>query len=169
MPVTDSVFRFVSSVSRGTLMEPREFISLAIRLSRSQREADLRSAISRAYYGAFHVACEFLESCGIQLSGKVLHGADVHKKVRFCLRESGDFDAAKAAEKLGSLRDKRNHADYDLKGPEFDGRTVALQLRITQEIVDVVDRCRQGPTFAAIRDNMKVYARDVLRVPVRDV
>lgn len=150
------------------MMEPREFISLAIRLSSSQREADLRSAVSRAYYGAFHVACEFLENCGIQLSGKDLYGAEVHKKVRFCLRESGDFDAAKAREKLGSLRDKRNQADYDLKGTQFDGRTVALQLRITQEIVDVVDRCRQGASSAAICDNMKAYARDVLRLSVRD-
>lgn len=101
-------------------MDPREFISLAIRLSSSSRESDLRSAISRAYYGAYHVAGELLEGCGIVFSGKELYGADVHRKVRFCLRESGNHDAAKAGEKLGSLRDERNQADYALKLRKFD-------------------------------------------------
>jgi uncharacterized protein (UPF0332 family) len=145
-------------------MDPREFISLAIRLSSSRRESDLRTTVSRAYYGAYHVACELLETCGVVFSGKELYGAEVHRKVRFCLRESGSHDAAKAGEKLGSLRDERNQADYDLKLQKFDGPTVALLLHSTHEIVDALERCRQDPEFAAIRDKMRMYARDVLRL-----
>lgn len=47
------------------LMDPAEFISLALRLSTSHREADLRTAVSRAYYGAFHLVRELLEDCGV--------------------------------------------------------------------------------------------------------
>ncbi len=147
-------------------MDPREFISLAIRLSSSRREAELRSSVSRAYDGAFHAACEFLEGCGITLSGKELYGAEIHKKVRFCLRESSNHDAAKAGERLGSLRDERNEADYDLKSTKFDAPTVALQLRVTHEIVNAIDRCRQDPAFAAVRDKIRTYARDVLRLSI---
>jgi hypothetical protein len=145
-------------------MDPREFISLAIRLSSSRRESDLRTAVSRAYYGAYHVACEMLEGCGIVFSGKDLYGSEVHRKVRFCLRESGSHDAAKAGEKLGSLRDERNQADYELKLEKFDAATVALLLQATHEIVDAVERCRQDPEFAVIRDKLRTYARDVLRL-----
>lgn len=149
-------------------MDPREFISLAIRLSSSKREADLRSAVSRAYYGAFHVACELLEDCGIQLSERDLYGADVHRKVRFCLRESDNDAAGKAAEKLGSLRGERNEADYDLKSRTFDSASVAFQLRLTHEIVDAIDQCRRGPMAVEIREKIRAYARDVLRVPINE-
>lgn len=149
-------------------MDPRDFISLAIRLSSSKREADLRSAVSRAYYGAFHVACALLEDFGIQLSRKDLYGADVHMKVRFCLRESGSQAVGRAVEKLGSLRGERNKADYDLKLRLFDPAGVAIQLRMTQEIVDAIDRCRNDPALAEIREKTRSYARDVLRFSLSD-
>ena len=38
-----------------------DFIILAGRLATSADEASLRSAVSRAYYGAFHLALRFLE------------------------------------------------------------------------------------------------------------
>lgn len=164
MPAAGQVLGHVSPLHRSPLMDPREFISLAIRLSNSRRESDLRTAVSRAYYGAYHVACELLEGSGIVFSGKELHGAEVHRKVRFCLRESGSHDAAKVGEKLGSLRDERNQADYDLKLRKFDAPTVAFLLQATHEIVDAIERCRQDPEFAVIRDRMRAYARDVLRL-----
>ena len=38
-----------------------DFIHLAGKLATSVDEAALRSAVSRAYYGAFHLALQFLE------------------------------------------------------------------------------------------------------------
>lgn len=73
-------------------------------------------------------------------------------------------DAAKAGEKLGSLRDERNQADYDLNSHKFDARTVALRLQATHEIVDAIERCRQDPEFAIIREKLRRYAHDVLRL-----
>lgn len=100
-------------------MDPAEFISLSVRLSNSQREADLRTAVSRAYYGSFHLARDLLQDCGIQFSGKDLYKAEVHQKLRYCLGESDNEEAVLLAKKLGSLRDRRNEADYDLDSTTF--------------------------------------------------
>jgi uncharacterized protein (UPF0332 family) len=146
-------------------MDPADFISLAIRLSNSHNEADLRTAVSRAYYGAFHVAREFLEDCGVYLSGKELFKVEAHQKVRFCLGESRNEDAVMVGKKLGSLRDRRNEADYELKLTTFSNpANVAIEVRIARELVDAVVRCRTEPTFSAIRESVRAYARDVLRI-----
>lgn len=64
-------------------MDPADFISLAIRLSNNPREADLRTAVSRAYYGAFHLARRLLRDCGVQFSGKDLYKVEIHRKLRY--------------------------------------------------------------------------------------
>lgn len=86
-------------------MDPRDFISLALRLSASNNEADLRSAVSRAYYGAFHVARQFLLDVGLRWPRKEAYAAEIHMKVRYCLIESGNADAVLASDQLWSLRD----------------------------------------------------------------
>lgn len=152
-------------------MNPTDFISLAVRLSGSRQEADLRTAVSRAYYGAFHAARELLEQCGVGFPAKELFGADVDTKVRFCLANTGDADASLIANKLSDLRSQRNFADYDLKSDRFSPAhpknvTVCSQLAI--EIVDWLEQCRSEPSFGSFRDKVRAYARDVLRLPIND-
>lgn len=48
--------------------------------------ADLRSAASRAYYGAFHSARELLESVGIRLPKT----EQMHLKVAYCTPFAAD-------------------------------------------------------------------------------
>lgn len=48
-------------------MDGSEFLNLAIRLSSGSTKPEWRSAVSRAYYGAIHMAREFLVSCGVTL------------------------------------------------------------------------------------------------------
>ena len=96
-------------------MDPADFISLAIKLSNSRQESELRTAVGRAYYGAFHAARELLEECGIRFPRAELFGADIHRKVRFCLDRADNEDAALVVIRLSSLREQRNYADYDLK------------------------------------------------------
>src|SRR5487761_1113112 len=132
----------VLSFYRREMMDPRDFISIAIRLSNSQNEADLRSAISRAYYGAFHLAKQFLQDCGLRISRKELDASQIHRKVRYCLSESHNTEAMFAADKLKSLREQRNEADYDLDSTIF-GKTgnVSLRVRAALEIVEALQRC----------------------------
>lgn len=148
-------------------MDPTDFISLALRLSNSHREADLRTAVSRAYYGAFHLATQLLEDCGVSLSSKDIYKVEVHQKVRFCLGESGSEEAALIGKKLGSLRDRRNEADYNLASTSFRHATdVAVEAQIAKEIVDGLRQCRAEPAFSAMREKLRAYARDVLQLPI---
>jgi uncharacterized protein (UPF0332 family) len=150
-------------------MNPADFISLAIKLSNSQQESELRTAVSRAYYGAFHSARELLEDCGIRFPSAELIGADIHRKVRFCLAHTDNDDAALVVNRLSSLREQRNHADYDLKIDRFaaaNARNVKTTVRIAVEIVDALQRCRSEPAFSALRATVRGYAHEILRLPL---
>lgn len=147
-------------------MDPRHFISLAIRLSNGNHEADLRTAVGRAYYGSFHLARQLVEECGVRWPRKDIYAAEIHRKVRFCLSESADTDAMLASDKLWSLRDLRNKADYDLDSSAFAKASVAAMIRVAQEIVDALQRCRTAPGFAEARQRISSYARDVLHITI---
>ncbi len=92
-------------------MTGKEFIVLATKLAAEAGPAECRSAVSRAYYGAFHAAVALLARAGILLPP----GPEAHQKVRFCLLQSGELPGTEAGEKLESLRRDRNFADYDLR------------------------------------------------------
>ena len=148
-------------------MDPADFITLAIKLSSSRGEAELRSAVSRAYYGAFHLARKLVEDCGVRLPRKELYAAEVHKKVRFCLSQERFSDAAIAANRLSSLRDLRNDADYDLGTDKFSKSSNAIRaIDVARQIVDSLQRCRNEPSFSELRENVRAYARTILRLPV---
>jgi uncharacterized protein (UPF0332 family) len=151
-------------------MDPTDFISLAVKLSNSRQEAELRTAVSRAYYGALHAARELLEQCGVGFPPKELFGADVHRKVRFCLANANDADAALFANKLSDLRSQRNNADYDLKTERFSlahAKNVSARTQLAIEIVDALQRCQSEPRFGGFQEKVRAYARDVLRLPVQ--
>jgi hypothetical protein len=54
-----------------------------------------------------------------------------------------------------------------LDSAEFRSATnVAARIRAAQEIVDALQRCRMEPAFCQSRENVRMYARDVLRLAV---
>lgn len=131
-----------------------DFINLAIKLSNSRVEAELRTAVSRAYYGAFHVAKELLEQCGIGLP----RGVSPHDKVCFCLSNSADEDARRAGDKLNNLRRIRNDADYELAADQFASqRNVQRQVRNATEIVTAIDSCTLK--LSSLRPDLRDQAR----------
>jgi uncharacterized protein (UPF0332 family) len=69
-------------------MKGEAFYSLAVELAAGGKPEQLRSATSRAYYGACHKACEVLLSIGIALPS----GPESHAKLRWILNNSGDSD-----------------------------------------------------------------------------
>ncbi|HVA51338.1 MAG TPA: hypothetical protein VNH11_33660 [Pirellulales bacterium] len=149
-------------------MDPADFISLALMLSNSHQESELRTAVGRAYYGAFHCARELLGECGIRFPRSELLGADIHRKVRFCLSQADNEDAGLVVNRLSSLREQRNDADYDLKTRRFtvqNAANVKATVRIALEIVDALQRCRAETALSALRDQVRAHAHDVLRLP----
>src|SRR5712671_665398 len=91
-------------------MDGSEFLEVAWDLVTGEREADWRSAVSRAYYAVFHVARRLLFQCGFS----VPHADQAHAYVWRRLSNSGHPDVDNAGQNLSYLRGVRNEADYDL-------------------------------------------------------
>jgi len=104
---------------------PIEFLELAktINTQAYNKEANARSAVSRAYYAAFLTARE-------ALGGKSLKGENIHKLVFDCLSNRHSL----AADDLKSLRRLRNKADYDLS-ITVTAKDSALAIKIAEGII----------------------------------
>jgi uncharacterized protein (UPF0332 family) len=139
-------------------MSGREFLSLAMRLASGSTEAEWRSAISRAYYAAFHVARELLEDLGFA----VARGDRAHAYLWRRLTNSGSPPVGLAGSELNALRGDRNAADYELHRPVTQGMAV-LQSQLAGQIIQALDAASIEPTRTQITDAMKVYERDVLK------
>jgi uncharacterized protein (UPF0332 family) len=111
-------------------------------------EARFRSAVSRAYYGAYHIAREFVESLG----GTVPKNATGHFELSRLLWDSGQEDAHDAASRLDDLRRERNRADYDLDSTGFRDRVNAVKLvELADEVRTAIEHCRYEPALSKIR------------------
>ena len=139
-------------------MKPVEFLRLAEHLAAGNTEAEWRSAVSRAYYGAFHEAQLLLERCGVQLRS----GMESHLKVAYCLQNSTDKAVARAGTKLAALRRVRNDADYQLITARFDALLAIAQVVDCKEIAQTF----RAADPAIVRVGMREYARDILRLIV---
>jgi uncharacterized protein (UPF0332 family) len=140
-------------------MNPRDFLDTADDLASGSREADWRSAASRAYYAAFHAGRELLRQCGF-----VVPRADTaHAYVWMRLGNSGHPDLADASDQLNELPGLRNRADYDLDRPflETDG------VDAVQSALDVVQLFESVSDVPSVMDRitatMRDYERDVLK------
>ncbi len=99
-------------------MKPQEFLETSNRLSSSTHEADLRSAISRAYYAAMHTAMDALpqerkNSLRVNISSsheQVIGTYDAWCK-GLCQNRS---DKRTIRDLLIKLKKNRKHADYTL-------------------------------------------------------
>ncbi len=146
-------------------MRGTDFLHVAVRLSGGATEAEWRSAVSRAYYGAFHLARDFVESCGVTLPKT----AEAHDKLQWCLAQSGSVQLPPVAERLNSLRAARNVADYDLTSWQFSKRgSVLVAIQRAQQIVDGLAQVGSQPDFAETRAAIREYASSTLRLPVKE-
>ncbi len=90
-------------------MEAREFHKLASALLADPKPAQIRTAISRAYYAIFNLAVQFLTGLGFGLPRNNKHVAVQHR-----LQNCGDSEIARVGSQLTDLASKRVQADYDL-------------------------------------------------------
>ena len=115
-------------------MEAREFFVLAQELMQGQREVDYRSAVSRAYYSAFH-ACRTLLKNIPNLSDNI---GTSHQKVIDELLSHSDKQISSLGNKLKVARDLRQKADYQLENP-FSRYEASRLLSQVQKILSEVD------------------------------
>lgn len=110
--------------------------------------AVLRTAVSRAYYGAMHMTREYLSALGVNVAKK----HDLHVLLCNC----DNHDAAEAGKRLNDLYSRRLKADYEL------GRSDVEQIAFARYTVEkahqfrsYLDKCRIEPARSSIGDRIK--------------
>ncbi len=90
--------------------DPQDFLTFSQVLSTSTGEAELRTAISRAYYAVHLHARETLVAAGEMMAGKT--GTDHHLVISRLRARGGAL-----GDQVDWLRIRRNRADYRLGSP----------------------------------------------------
>lgn len=139
-------------------MDFRDFLNVATALANGRVEAEWRSAVSRAYYAAFHVARQLFD----ELSFAVPRADRAHGYLWLRPANAGHRDVEEAGNRLNALRRERNRADYD---PHvFVSQAIArTHLQRAEEIIQALDAAAIEPVRSQITDAMKLYERDVLK------
>jgi uncharacterized protein (UPF0332 family) len=135
-------------------MTGHDFLSLAQLLAAGWTEAAWRSAGSRAYYAAFHIARDLLRGLGFAVPA-----TDVaHKYLAFRLQNCGQADLQQAGRDLDKLRDFRNRADYDLY-PVFVQQRAYMSADLARQIILAAALAAADPTRTQVRDAIIAYER----------
>jgi uncharacterized protein (UPF0332 family) len=140
-------------------MNPHEFLDLAGELATGMSEAEWRSAVSRAYYSAFHTARLLLKRLGFEVPT-----ADrAHAYLWLRLANSGHTIVQRAGNELRDLRRKRNDADYDLERP-IDELLAGENVSLATDVVRVLEQLPSSPASTRqVTDAIIAYERDVLQ------
>jgi uncharacterized protein (UPF0332 family) len=140
-------------------MDETGFLELADELSTGSRQADWRTAISRAYYAAFHKARTLLQQGGF----RVPDAEQAHAYLWLRLSNSGHQDVDNAGARLQRLRRMRNRADYDFRHP-VDAAAAISYIEIATDTVQLFHHLANEPAILTrVIDAIKIYERDVLR------
>ena len=139
-------------------MNPNEFISVDTQLLAGDGEGRWRSAVSRAYYGAFHLGKEFLFDCGIIIQ----IDAVAHRNLAWCLSNSNEQAIEDAASLLGTLRKARNDADYDLTSTRFTRRAEAkAEVQRAIEILTLLAPYQADEGKIRVAPRIRAYASTI--------
>lgn len=114
----------------------RAYLAVAERLAASNDEAELRSAISRAYYAVFHRARDFVHAEGYCPGRARLD----HREVWNALKRDPDPARAEIGERGDELHHLRRNADYDR---QFAGNLTTSNRQIVDEaraVIEAIDR-----------------------------
>lgn len=139
-------------------MNGQEFIDVAARLTASELAtvATYRSAVSRAYYGAFHLTREFLSTLGFHAP----RGANEHQWAPRHFINCQLATAVELGKLLESLHVNRKEADYDLHstGNETIAAARSAVLR-AEQIKSLLTACQNE--LATVREEMVAYRKAV--------
>ena len=140
-------------------MPGRDFIQVAEELSGKESEPYWRSATSRAYYAAFHVAKDALA----QVGAKAVKNDKSHAFVIQRLNNCGCTEFSKAASKLDRLRTSRNDADYDYAAKPFPKSQAQLDIKQAKKIIENVEESQLANKEQRIVEALEEYRRRINR------
>ena len=133
-------------------MTGRDFLTLASCLVAGADEASWRTAVSRAYYAAFHVARQLMNDLGFT----VPYADRAHGYLWLRLQNSGEPSVVQAGADLKDLRGLRNKADYDLS---FSLRSpfARTQYSTAESIILALEAAAVEPIRSQIVAGMRAY------------
>jgi hypothetical protein len=117
------------------MMTGDQFILVAGELARAKTEAHWRSAVSRAYYAAFHVA-----RVAIEPIVHVPRGPQAHKFTCDWLTAQTKPEISEAGSSLSQLYSKRLEADYDVEARTVDGNDAGLNVCRAKAIITAIQK-----------------------------
>jgi uncharacterized protein (UPF0332 family) len=112
-----------------------EFIAVAAALANGKTEAYWRSAVSRAYYAAFHAA-----KVAIERHEHVPAGPQAHEFVKRWLIRHGDPEVSRAGSSLLRLHSNRLKSDYDASTLTVTQNDAMLSLAQARAVIAVIHR-----------------------------
>ncbi len=120
----------------------RELLSLADGVS--QEEAMLRAALSRAYYAAYNLACDYLRDIGEYPTKQEIQASrmESHKfLIEIFMENSAHPEWDEIGKKLYTLKNFRHRADYDKLGTYMFTNTSGIKKRIddAEEIINLIN------------------------------
>ncbi len=130
----------------------RDFLPIAHLLLVRPEEASWRSAVSRAYYAAFHGARELLTALRFQ----VPRADRAHGYLWLRLQNCGNPHLEQIGRDLQELRRLRNEADYDLSRP-FVRSFARSQLQTAEAIILALEGAALEPVRSQITNAMRTY------------
>ena len=136
-------------------MRGQDFLQVAedIYAAADVTQGPMRTAVSRAYYGAFLEVREVLRP----FRGKVrLDGYGSHKCVRDLLNNCGVERSKEIHDQLADLYKQREDADYELKAT-INARTVHFCIRAATEIIAYVGTLTSPELRGRLRDGLYRY------------
>lgn len=141
-------------------MDFREFLTLAESLAEGVTEGEWRTAISRAYYAAFHIACDTLASLGFRVPS---HSEQAHAYAWRRWSNTGEWTIDDAGRDLDRLRSDRNEADYD-KNARFAASQADEAVARGQAVIAALDQLLANKELCKhVTEAIKKYERDVLK------
>jgi uncharacterized protein (UPF0332 family) len=138
-------------------MDPLDFFATANRLKISQQEADIRTAIGRAYYAVFNYIRSYLASNNITLKHNF-----AHRDLQTSIRNSGINEARELAQKIQELYDERRNADYEMGMTGWNTKDCNLLVFKAQMVIRSFQN-HEGPDLIS---GVKSYLRNTLGRPI---
>ena len=139
------------------MMDPQHFLDLARLLSARDDASACRTAISRAYYAAYHVAAGMLRN---EMGVRIPSGAEGHGAVHNCLALCEDPDITPVGHRIANLYGDRVRADYHLDTRYVEkARNARVRVDDAQMIIGILRKCLgDNARLGAMRDALSKAA-----------
>ncbi len=140
-------------------MNGADYIDFAAKIAVTYSDAaSCRSVISRAYYGAFHIARSLLD----RLGSRPPRNANAHVFMQHRLMNCGHARAVEAGQLLRDLYADRLNADYSLERRQVESVGYAKAAVVTaRRIENLIQGCDQDEVRQQIATGIAEYERKI--------